>query len=144
MSTTRHRRRTWQQAGFQAAVGILIAVDTALTIHSHNGLLHLAAAVLGVVAGMLIAGALSYATSIGWHRARHMYLVRPVAQAPLRRPLYPLVVDDSDNRNAEVAQHYATRADNWRNDIPGGLDAITGPRRYLPPDPDAAEALADW
>ena len=141
MSTTRHRRRTWRQAGSQAAAGILIGADATWTVHTRSGLADLATIALVATATALICNACSVAVSIGWHRGRHKYLVYAVAQAPLRRPLYPLV-DDPDNPNDEVALHYVTQADNWRNDVPGGLDAIIGPRPYNAPAVAAASETA--
>lgn len=138
MSTTRHRRRSWQQIGTRAAAGIVIGADAVWTIRADNGLLHLATLALGVTAAALILTACSWATSIAWHHGRHQYLVHAAAYTPLRRPLYPISSDNQDQPNVEVPLRYANTADHWRHDKPSVSDPSPGPRPYMPPKPSPA------
>jgi len=140
VSTSRHRRQPWQKIGPRIATTAVIGANAMWIIHTENGLLHLTALAFGVGAVVLILGTCSYATSIGWHRGRHRYLVQAVACAPLRRPLHPIGVEhQDDDTDATLALTDAISADNWAAEEPTlELDEIRGPRRFMTADLVAA------
>ena len=140
MSTTRHRRRTWQQIGTRAATGVVLGADAVWTIHADNGVLVLATLAFGVTAAALIMTACSWTASTVWHRSRGRYLVQAVAHTPLRRPLYPINSAQRNEPPAEPGLHYAINADHWRHDAPPEPDPVRGPRPYVQPASDPADA----
>ena len=132
MSTTRHRRRSWQQIGLETTIGILIGADAVCTIHARNGLVRLGTLALGVISAALLLGASTWVCSIAWHNGRHRYLVHAAAFTPLRRPLYPISSERQDEPT-DVPLHYGVQADHWRQDGPKGPEPIPVVRPYVPP-----------
>ena len=146
MSTTRHRRQPWQKVMPRIATSAVTGADAMWIVRTENGLLHLTSLAFGVAAAALILGSCSYATSIGWHRGRHRYLVEAVANTPLRRPLHPIGVEhQDDDTDATRALTDAISADNWAaaNEPTLELDEIRGPRQFMTADLVAASDGAE-